>query len=187
MEQRTSRSRLLILPFYALRVAKTLAGVVAVSIAALLFAGCGGGGGDSAIPIEPSTSTTAAKTETTTPTTIVIDYGAQFLAIYGPLKSATDTFTSTMRSSPGIRDSDAMVLATTYSTAMAVFSETLLRSSWPESLQPVVDQVGQNYMEQSKHFRVADGSEVWYAKFEALTIEGRGYMSTIRSSLGLPQ
>ena len=43
--------------------AKPLAGVLAVSIAALLFAGCGGG---SSTPVESSTSTTTAKTVVST-------------------------------------------------------------------------------------------------------------------------
>jgi hypothetical protein len=44
--------------------AKILAGVVAVSIAALLFAGCAGG--SNTAPVESSTSTTAAKTVVST-------------------------------------------------------------------------------------------------------------------------
>ena len=42
---------------------RNLVGVIAVSIAALLFAGCGGG---SSAPVESSTSTTTAKTVVTT-------------------------------------------------------------------------------------------------------------------------
>ncbi|CAB4346708.1 MAG: hypothetical protein F2567_08810 [Actinobacteria bacterium] len=160
--------------------AKTLAGVLAVSIAALLFAGCGGG-----------SSSAPMTTEVSTTTTVAIDYGAQYLAIVAPVNSAQRTYQEKL---PGISASDSVAVeaaTTPYAEAVELFGNTLLRSSWPEAAKQAITQLAQNAMQQASLLRtLKDAKPFQYASIsdtsKRLQGEQAGYASTVRALLNLP-
>ncbi len=166
---------------YDLNVAKTLVRVLAVSIAALLFAACGGGGG----------SSSTAKAEESTTTTVAINYAAQYLALVAPVNEAVQKFQASY-SGISIFDSVAVEAAVTpLANSLEAFGNALLRSSWPESAKPAITQLAQNAIQQAvaaqglidiKEFQVTSASE----RIQRLESEGRGYSSTVRALLNLP-
>lgn len=160
---------------------KNMAGVMAISIAALLFAGCGGGG----------SSPTAKAEEPTTTTTVAIDYAAQYLTIVAPYNDAQQTYTETF-SGISLSDSVAVEAATTpIAEALEVFGNTLLRSSWPETVKPAITQLAQNAIQQASLIRtIKDAMPFQYASIsdasKRLEGEGSSYASTVRALLNLP-
>ncbi len=158
---------------------RNLAGVVAVSISALLFAGCGGG-----------SSSAPATSEETTTTTVAIDYGAQYLTIVAPYNDARETYAEKLAGT-SLSDPVAVEAATTpIAEALELFGNTLLRSSWPEAVKPAVTQLAQNAIQQASLLRtIKDATPSQYASISdanrRLEGEGTGYASTVRALLNL--
>ena len=158
--------------------AKTLAGVLAVSIAAMLFAGCSGGSTSA-----PTTS------EAMSTTTISIDYAAQYLALIAPMNAARLELNTKL----DVAKTDAEIVAASdsFAQSMREGSDSLLRSEWPDSVRPAIVQLAQTNIQlafawSSVSSATGSGKQSWRDNVGKLNGEVSGYVATVRALLKLP-
>ncbi len=159
--------------------AKTLAGVLAVSIAALLFAGCGGG----------NSLTTPTTESTSTTTTVAVDFKAQFAAIRLPVKEEGERIGQLpeIKSNQAATPHKVQEIWTPLGDLMMKQAADLLAAQWPEDVGPDMQEFARLQMEWGKFYKGAAMYSMIEIRDKLLTYssESTSLVAVINSKLGV--